>query len=176
MLRFASCLQQGASSGGACAAESCGVPHQPVTSPTALVAPPCPSPSVGPPVPPSWPGAPMPSRGPCPSLLSRVPSPSLPAVQGPPSFQAGLWSPFSHAVQGPPSLPCQPCRAPPHAIEGAPVPPPPPCCLRAKTIAERAVWGGLWAITRPLASAPVPETQGADLMSPFLSSPPAPFS
>ena len=54
--------------------------------------------------------------------------------------------------------------------------PPPPCCLRAKTIAERAVWGGLWAITRPLASAPVPETQGADLMSPFLSSPPAPFS
>lgn len=101
--------------------------------------------------------------------------------------------PFCPGAPIPPSWPgalIPPCRpgAPPHpspASTAGPLsvpsrgPPSPrllPCCLRAKTTAERAVWGGFWARARPLASAPAPEAQDADLMSPFLSSPPAPFS
>lgn len=71
--------------------------HQPATSPTALGAPPCPSPV----------------QGPCPRLGPLIP----PYIQGPLS---------SLPSRGPsPSLPCQHCGAPPRAIEGAPGPLPP---------------------------------------------------
>lgn len=100
---------------------------------------------------------PLLSRAPCPSKLAWGPHSPMPS-RGPHPSLASPAGPLPVPSRGPLS---------PHLL---------PCCLRAKTIAERAVWGGLWAITRPLASVPVPEAQGADLVSPFLSSPPAPFS
>ena len=151
----------------------------------------------GPPVPPSWPGAPIPPccpgapvppsqpGAPIPPCRSGAPvPPSCPGAPPHPSLQ--FRGPHSSKLAWGPHSP-MPSRGP-HPSLASPAGPLPmpsrgplsprllPCCLRAKTIAERAVWGGLWAITRPLASVPVPEAQGADLVSPFLSSPPAPFS
>lgn len=123
-----------------------------VTSPTAtLGAPPCPSPSVQGPPAPSWPGAPIPPchPGPLSSLPSRGPSPSLPS-QHPP---------------GP-----SPCH------RGGPLSPRLPRLSSSQDHCREGCVGGFWARAHSPASAPAPEAQDADLMSPFLSSLRAPFS
>lgn len=133
-------------------AERCGAPHQPSPAPQPLgplhVPPLCP----GAPVLPSWPGALIP--------------PCHPGAPVPPCRPGAPPHPSPASTAGPLPVPSR----------GPPSPRLLPCCLRAKTTAERAVWGGFWARARPLASAPAPEAQDADLMSPFLSSPRAPFS